>query len=107
MKVNSASSQEKQSKVKSKKELDREAILAKVKSKFGDKAKPKKAKPKEKVEVSEKSKQKSQVKDENFGDIGTNDPKSEVTKEKLRALLKTGSFAFSEGERSALNDILN
>ena len=42
-----------------------------------------------------------------FGDVQSNDPNSEVTREKLRALLKTGAFSFNDGERSALNDILN
>lgn len=108
MKVDSVSSQKSQSKkTKSKNELKKEEILKKVRAKFGDKAKPKKAAPKEKVEVSNKGKQKSQVGDDDFGDIGKNNPQSEVTKEKLRAILKTGAFAFNDAERGALNDILN
>ena len=106
MKVDSVSRQ-KSKNTKSKKELEKEEILKKVKAKFGDKAKPKKAQPKEKVDVSDTAKQKSQIKDDDFSDIGKNNPQSEVTKEKLRAILKTGAFSFNDAERGALNDILN
>lgn len=103
MKVNSPTNQAQ----KTKKNISREDILAKVKSKFGDKAAPKKTAPKEKVEVSKNAKQKEQVESKEFGDIGKNDPNSDMTKEKLRGILKTGAFNFSDAERSTLNDILN
>lgn len=107
MKVNSAIGQENRPQIsKSKKELSNDEILAKVKEKFGNKASPKKAPPTEKVEVSKNAQQKAQVEEGN-GDIGKNDPKSEVTREKLRAILKTGGFSFSDSERTALNKILN
>lgn len=39
-------------------------------------------------------------------DIGINDPKDEVTQEKLKGLLTTGGFNFSDKERKALSSIL-
>lgn len=44
--------------------------------------------------------------EENFGDIGKNDPKSEQTQEKLRHILRTGAFHFNERERAALEAVL-
>ena len=88
------------------KKLSPEEIKARIKSKFGKDLNEQKAKKvvEDKVEV--KKKGVSSSKDENFGDIGSNDPNSELTQSKLKDLLKTGSFQFSERERKALSQIL-
>lgn len=44
--------------------------------------------------------------DEVKSDIGKNDPNSEETQEKLRYVLRTNAFNFSDQERAALSDIL-
>ncbi len=40
-------------------------------------------------------------------DVGANDPKAPETQEKLKDILKTGAFKFSEKERKVLSSILN
>lgn len=75
----------------------------------------------DKVEISEKAKNiksekvdsskvdktdKIEVVEEVESDIGTNDPRSESTREKLRHVLRSNSFQFSEQERRVLGDIL-
>ena len=39
-------------------------------------------------------------------DIGVNDPNSEVTQEKLRQVLRSNAFGFSDKERETLSSIL-
>ena len=93
------------------KKLSKEEILAKVKGKFGKTAAPKKTPPKSQAEISnisDKAKAKSK-KDEGesvAGDIKNNDPNSVVTQEKLKNILKTGAFNFSDQERQTLSKIL-
>jgi hypothetical protein len=112
MEVNSASSHspaQQAAKAPKKKKLSKEDIAAKVAAKFGKKSLPKKVeKPKvDEAEVSNKAKQKEAVaKDDAVGDIGKNDPNSEMTQEKLKAVLKSGAFAFNDKERKALSQIL-
>lgn len=80
-------------------------LQAKVRSKFGDEA-PKKASDSDTVELSGKTKEKVLLEDTEFADIKNNDPNAEETQEKLKALLKSGAFHFSDKERSALSEIL-
>lgn len=62
----------------------------------------------EKVESTEVEKaEKIEIVEEVESDIGRNDPNSESTREKLRHVLRSNSFQFSEEERRALGDILN
>ncbi|MBD65469.1 MAG: hypothetical protein CME62_09700 [Halobacteriovoraceae bacterium] len=89
---------------KAPKKLSQEDIKAKIAAKFGEKAKPQKAVPKEKVEIN--SKGVSHSSEENFGDIQGNNPESEVTQEKLKDLLKSGGFHFNDRERKVLGEIL-
>lgn len=92
--------------LKPKKKLNKADIEAKLKAKFGDKVAPKKSKPvADKTELSSK-KGVSSSNDDEFGDLGTNDPSSEATQEKLKDILKTGAFAFNEKERKTLSSIL-
>jgi len=106
MQVNAASGQTQAP--KSKKEMEQEAIRKKLAEKFGDKFKEKKkVKPKEdSVELSNSAKKEAHIDPEGFGDVKKNDPSSEETQEKLKALLKTGAFQFSDKERAALGEIL-
>ncbi len=82
-------------------------IKAKIKEKFGkDLTKPKpKALPEEQVELNSK-KGVTNSNEENFGDIGKNDPNSEETQQKLREILKSGAFHFNDKERKTLSNIL-
>ena len=41
-----------------------------------------------------------------MGDIKSNNPNSEETKDKIKGLLVTGSFNFNEKEKAALQEIL-
>ncbi|MFT6632167.1 MAG: hypothetical protein ACJAS4_002129 [Bacteriovoracaceae bacterium] len=80
-------------------------IKARIKSKFGkdlSKKKPIKA-VEDKVEVSKQAKKTGETP---IGDIGSNDPKSDMTQSKIKGLLRNGGFEFSEGERKALSSIL-
>lgn len=91
------------------KKLSKEEILAKVKGKFGNKAGPKKAPAivqNDPPEISDKAKRKGAKVEKGAGDIKNNDPKSEVTQEKLKNILRTGAFSFNENERQALSKIL-
>ncbi len=61
-----------------------------------------------KAEGSEKAKEGAEEKDHLLAsDIATNDPNSPETQEKLKDILKTGAFKFSEKERKVLSGILN
>lgn len=107
MKINAAQGQVK-SKISPKEEL-----RAKLAEKFGDKFKAKAEIDKEKqqakaaeVEISDSAKKKAHIDPEGFGDVKNNDPNSEETKIKLKALLQTGGFNFSDKERGALSEIL-
>lgn len=85
-----------------------QSIENKLKAKFGDKFKAKQSIEKEKkdeAKISTKAKNKHEF--SFVGDIKDNAPDSEVTQEKLRALLKSGGFNFNEKERSVLFDILD
>ena len=118
MEVNSASSHKAKnsnvntSEQKKSTKLSKEEILAKVKGKFGKSAAPKKAAPKPKQDSSDisatakKKAESSESSEKIVGDIQKNDPKSAVTQEKLKNILKTGSFSFSDRERQALSKIL-
>ena len=102
MQVNGAQGQ----KVLSKKEQEKIDIQKKLQAKFGDKIMPKKKSKVDEAQVSDKAKKKVAIGADEFGDIKTNNPSSEETREKLKALLKTGAFNFNDKERSALKDIL-
>lgn len=86
------------------------SVEDKIRAKFGDKfkkAKVQNKKNKDTKEISKKATKKANRKNVSVGDIKENSPDSEVTKEKLKALLKTGGFHFNDQERSALSDILD
>lgn len=91
---------------------DKSELHLKLKQKFGKDFERKDKAPKaESVDspatrVSIDSSGKKEVGEEPIGDIKSNDPKSEVTQEKLRAILKTGAFNFNDKERQALSSIL-
>lgn len=105
MKVDAAVRQDVQP--KSKGELEKEALRARIAEKFGDKFKDKKTKPKQDlVELSNSAKKDAHIDPDGFGDIKKNDPKSESTQAKLKGLLRAGGFNFSEKERSVLSEIL-
>ncbi len=68
--------------------------------------KPEKTEPvKDKVELSPRvtvrDKEKTVI-----SDVGPNDPSDPATQEKLRTILRTGAFSFSDQERSVLGEIL-
>jgi hypothetical protein len=100
-----------------KSKISQEEIMAKVEAKFGKKA-GQKAKSEDKdaapapksdsIEISKSAKIKKSIDDKDvvIGDIGKNDPKEEITKEKLKGLIKSGGFSFSDKEREALGEIL-
>ena len=112
MKVNAVQSQEKPS--ISNKERERQEIREKIAGKFGDKFKTKNEKAKiklakidkDKLELSNSAKKKAHINPEGFGDVKTNDPNAEETQAKLKGLLESGGFEFSQKERNALNQIL-
>lgn len=85
-------------------------IKAKIKAKFGkdldDKPVAKEADTRVELSSNAKSKGVSNNSEEGFGDIKNNDPKSPETQEKLKSLLKTGGFNFSDKERQVLSQIL-
>lgn len=91
------------------KETSQAAIRAKIKAKFGDKALEKKKEvaqgPKEKVELNSKGGVKNSD-EEGFGDVGLNNPDSQLTHDKLKQVLKTGAFKFNDKERATLAKIL-
>jgi hypothetical protein len=115
MKVNAVQSQEKPT--ISNKERERQEIRKKIAGKFGDKFKTKneineiKSKKlaelkKDKIELSDSAKKKAHIDPEGFGDVKNNNPKSEDTQMKLKGLLRSGGFQFSDKERAALGKIL-
>lgn len=60
------------------------------------------------VEGSEKPKKLVNAQGEEIrSDVGLNDPKDPATQEKLKELLKTNAFSFSQKEKDALANILN
>jgi hypothetical protein len=80
-------------------------IRAKLAKKFGQKVLPKKkTEVKDKAEIHSKGVKNSS--EEDFGDIKSNDPSSQVTHNKLKEILKTGAFDFNDKERKALSQIL-
>lgn len=101
MEVNSAVSQ----KPLSRQEQKEAQIRAKLAAKFGKKVLPKKVEN-DKAEISVQARKRSQPGDDDYADIKNNDPNSEDTKDKLKALLKTGAFQFNDKERSVLSEIL-
>lgn len=87
------------------KKMSKEEIQAKLQAKFGKSAAPKKSKEPNSVELHSK-KGVNSSNDDDFGDVGKNNPKSEVTHEKLKSILKKGAFNFNPKEREALSKIL-
>lgn len=83
------------------KKLTQEQIQAKIKTRFGDKAVPKKpevkSNPKQMIENGKKMEK---------GEAESKADLAASRTDKLRAALKTGSFAFNEKERKALGEIL-
>lgn len=112
MKTSHATNQSAPAKAK----ISQEEIMAKVEAKFGKKAvkKPAEAEaaapaPKsDSIEISKAAKIKKSIDDKDvvIGDIGKNDPAEDITKEKLKGLIKSGGFNFSDKEREALGEIL-
>jgi hypothetical protein len=103
MKVDSSASKNITKKTSEK--LSHDDIKAKLKAKFGDKIQKKEAKPVEdKVDL--KGKKGLKEGEPEFGDIKSNDPNSVATHEKLKGILKSGAFQFSDKERSTLAKIL-
>jgi hypothetical protein len=92
------------------KNSSKEDIQSKIKEKFGKDFSDKKAVktdgPAATVELSAKSKGVTNSTEEAFGDIQKNDPNSPETQEKLKGLLRSGGFDFSEKERQVLSQIL-
>lgn len=89
------------------KKLSPEELRERVSAKFGEKAQLVKPQPKPPVDTAEvKTKGVKNSTEEDFGDIAKNDPKSEVTQEKLKTILKNGGFNFNDRERQALSEIL-
>lgn len=86
------------------KKLSQDDIKAKIAAKFGEKAKIVKPKIEDTAELNSKAVSHSEEK--GFGDIGVNDPKSSITQDKLKDLLKSGAFAFNDRERKILGEIL-
>ena len=99
MKVTSGNS----NRLEAPKKLSAEDIAAKVARKFGKEAEVKKASPTPKQEDSAEISKKETLA---HGDIGENNPNSDVTREKLKGLLKSGGFDFNDKERKALAQIL-
>lgn len=89
------------------KKLSQDEVKAKIKAKFGDKALAKKPKPKveDKADIKTKTGVKNST-EKDFGDIGTNDPNSQLTHDKLKDVLKSGAFHFNDKERATLAKIL-
>lgn len=87
-----------------------QSLQDKLRSKFGDKfnraqeLNEAKKKDVDSVEISGKTKD---LKGAVTGDIKDNNPDSELTQAKLKGLIKTGGFNFSDKERSALAEILD
>lgn len=100
MEVNSATSQKTFSPI----EKQQAEIRAKLAAKFGNKVLPKQKE--DKAEISVKAQKRAEPGDEDFADVKNNNPNSEETREKLKALLKTGAFHFNDKERGALSEIL-
>jgi hypothetical protein len=84
--------------------LSKAEIEAKIMARFGDKAQKKVAPEKPKVEISNSAK--DSVEEVTTGDIGTNNPDSDITQEKLKSILKSGGFGFNDRERKVLANIL-
>lgn len=105
MKVNAQTSNE-MKKPETPKKMSNDDIAAKIQAKFGKLAEVKKAIPPvvDKVDIAKKGVVSS--KEEDFGDVGKNDPKAEVTQEKLKSILQNGGFQFNDRERQALGQIL-
>ncbi len=109
MKVDSASSQNID------KKMSKDELKVKLAAKFGKdignakaKAEAKaKAKAAAEADISKKAKNKDHIDKEGFGDVKKNNPNSDVTRDKLRGILKMGAFNFSDKEKAALGDILN
>ncbi len=83
---------------------EKKALREKLAEKFGDRFKAIK-KNDATVVISKEAVEKAQEAKDN-GSIKSNDPNSEETKDKLRGLLRTGSFKFNDKERDALEEIL-
>lgn len=111
MKVNSAPSHtqldvsSKDKKISSPKDRRKE-LEKKLAAKFGDDFKLSKKNKSKSVVVSIDRKGEAKVSEDGFGDIKNNDPSSDVTREKLKSILKTGAFEFDPKERQALGEIL-
>lgn len=92
------------------KSISQNEIQKRLKEKFGDKFQSvadKKIEIKDEVSIISKKKIEKELSENPvIGDIGKNDPSSEETQEKLKAILKTGAFEFNERERGALQEIL-
>lgn len=99
-------------------------VRAKLESKFGKEIALKKAAKKAReTEISDRAKARKEKKDarlakakmaegseyvkEVAGDIGVNNPKSEMTQVKLKGLLNSGGFNFTDKERATLGKILD
>lgn len=92
-----------------KKKVSKEEVLAKIKEKFGKdlgKKPVEKSEIKDKLELSSRGKGVKNSQEEGFGDAGRDKPDNKFTQDKLKNILKTGSFQFSERERATLSKIL-
>lgn len=86
---------------KDKVEISKEAKDKSAKSKKVDNEEAKEVDKQSELETN-----KEENEDFELGDIKKNDPKDPVTKEKLKDVLRNGSFHFSAAERAALGEIL-
>lgn len=107
MKVSSAQNSPQSQEGQKSKKLSQKEVRDKIKAKFGDKALEKKEKPvvEDKVEVKGNKGVKNSS-EEDFGDIGKNDPSDQLTHDKLKEVLKSGAFHFNDRERATLAKIL-
>lgn len=86
------------------KKLSKEEVQARIKAKFGKDVQKKKPVAKDKTDIETKGVKSSD--DEDFGDVGSNNPANQITHDKIKDLLKTGAFKFSDRERATLSKIL-
>ena len=84
---------------------EQDAIKQRLAAKYGDKFKVVE-KEGAKVVISKEAAQKSKEAIADKPATSRHDPKSEETKERLRGLLGSGTFAFNDKERAALKEIL-
>lgn len=102
-------------KKKAKSKMSKSDVQKQIMMKFGKDFRPKKSElePAVKPEVSAKASKKEEIaKNALVDDVPkgpgdfTNNPQSEVTKEKLKSLMSGGGFGFNDKERAVLGEIL-